>query len=199
MGPAPDDVGPTLLRLARDAIEEALGVTSGEAARGDLTTDDGAPWLDEPGAAFVTLSQAGHLRGCIGSLTARRPLREDVRENAVASAVADPRFLPLEPGELPITDVAVSVLSAPEPFPVASEADAVARLRPGVDGLVVEYGPLRATFLPQVWEQLPDPAEFLGHLKRKAGLPRDFWHCDIRLARYTVETWSEASDDARDR
>ncbi len=178
-----DEVGTTLLGLARAAIAEVLGVTH--------EADDGAPWLSESGATFVTLTQGGRLRGCIGSLVARRALVIDVRANAVAAAFGDPRFAPLSVSEYDATAVAISLLSPTQPLGFDSEADALARLRPGVDGVVFQYASRRSTFLPQVWDQLTDPGVFMSHLKRKAGLPADFWDPAVRLERYTVTTWKE--------
>jgi len=180
-----DARGRALVRLARAAIARQLG-------RDDRVSAD-APWLREPGAVFVTLHRQGALRGCIGSLEARRPLREDVEKNARSAAFLDPRFTPLSLRELDDVEVEVSLLSPPEPIRFTDEADLLRQLRPGVDGLILEQGPHRGTFLPQVWEQLPDPAEFLAHLKRKAGLPADFPTADLRVSRYTVRKWSEAS------
>jgi AmmeMemoRadiSam system protein B/AmmeMemoRadiSam system protein A len=151
------------------------------------------PWMAEPGASFVTLTRQGELRGCIGTLEAHRPLGLDVRENAVAAAFRDPRFMPLARAEFDGVRVEVSVLSPHEVLAVGTEKDALAVLRPGIDGVVFEYGHFRSTFLPQVWEQLPDPAEFLAHLKRKAGLPLDFWAEKVRLSRYTVSKWKEGA------
>lgn len=173
--------------LARQAIEHALGARpdSGLAAWQD------EDWLQAPGASFVTLTRQGSLRGCIGTLQAHRPLRLDVEANAVAAALNDPRFMPLRQEELAGIQVEVSVLSTPETLEFDSEANALARLRPGLDGIVLEYGSRRSTFLPQVWEQLPQPADFLFQLKRKAGLPGDFWHDGLRLQRYSVAKFQE--------
>ena len=118
-------------------------------------------------------------------------MTEDVQANAVAAALRDPRFAPLQAQEWPHTRVEVSVLSSLEPMAFADEADALAQLRPGVDGLVLTWGRHRATFLPQVWEQLPDPASFVTQLKRKAGLPAHFWAPDLQLQRFTVSKWKE--------
>ena len=166
-----------------------------EIARRAIEQDDDAPaardgdegWLAEPGASFVTLHLDGELRGCIGSVEARRPIGDDVARNARAAAYRDPRFAPVTPAEWGRLLVEVSVLSGREPLPVCSEADALERLRPGVDGIFLEYQDRCATFLPQVWEGLPDPVDFLGELRRKAGLATRFWHRDVRLSRYTVE------------
>lgn len=181
------DRGAILLPLARATIARALG-------RDLPLPDQRAPWLDEPGASFVTLTQNGDLRGCIGSLEANRPLRIDVPANALAAAFHDPRFPPLTAKELDRTRVEVSLLSPPEPLPVADEQDAWQKLRPYQDGIILEYRDRRATFLPQVWDQLPDPDRFLAHLKMKAGLPWDFWAPGIRLSRYQVRKWKEAEE-----
>ena len=175
--------GRTLLALARASIAHALGTPSAAVEM--------PPWLQEPGASFVTLTQNGQLRGCIGSLAAHRPLGEDVRANAVSAALRDPRFPALTAAELEQTKVEVSVLSPMQPLAFGSEADALAQLRPQVDGVVLEYGAHRGTFLPQVWELLPTPKEFMAQLKRKAGLRADFWADGVRLHRYTVEKWKE--------
>jgi len=179
------DKGSTLLKLARSEIGSKLGHRIPPPAH--------AGWLDEPGASFVTLTRQGELRGCIGTLEAHRPLGEDVRENAVAAAFRDPRFMPLSRDEFEDIRVEVSLLSPSEPLLVKNEEEALARLRPNVDGVVLEYGRYRSTFLPQVWEQLPNPAEFLAHLKRKAGLSMDFWADQVRLSRYTVSKWKEGA------
>lgn len=183
-----EDRGLILLPLARGSIAEALG-------RPYPLPDDAQPWLDEPGATFVTLTRDGELRGCIGSLEARRPLREDVRANALNAAFRDPRFPPLTSREWPDIRIEVSLLAPPEPLPVGSEQEAWEKLRPHVDGVILEYGPYRSTFLPQVWEQLSEPDRFLAHLKMKAGLPWDFWAPQIRLARYTVQKWKEPEQE----
>ena len=184
MPATPEDKGAILVRLARAAIAEHFGQAETEPARPD--------WLDLPGATFVTLTQHGQLRGCIGSLEAVRPLGEDIEVNARASAFNDPRFPPLSKAELAATTVEVSVLSKPEPMQFTGRDDALRQLRPDIDGLVLEYGPHRATFLPQVWQQLPEPERFLSHLMLKAGLPAYFWSGDIKLLRYTVEKYQEA-------
>jgi hypothetical protein len=175
--------GPTLLAVARAAIAEALGATAPEYAE--------PGWLTEPGATFITLTHKGELRGCMGSLVAERPLRTDVQANARAAAFEDPRFAPLSASEYGEIRVEVSLLAPLERVRVASEAHALGVLRPGIDGVLLEYGWRRATFLPQVWEQLPRPETFLAHLKRKAGLPVDFWADEIRISRYRVDKWSE--------
>jgi AmmeMemoRadiSam system protein A len=175
--------GTILLPIARGAICSALGQAPAPCSD--------ALWLREAGATFVTLTQYGELRGCIGTLEAHRPLLEDVQANAFAAAFRDPRFSPLQASELAYTRVEVSLLSNPEAMSFASEEDVLAQLRPEVDGVIFEYGYYRSTFLPQVWEQLPDPASFLAHLKRKAGLSAGFWTEEVRVSRYTVTKWKE--------
>ncbi len=185
MAPQDDEeaVGRTLLGLARGAVARALD--------GGHRVPEHAPWLSEPGATFVTLTRSGRLRGCIGSLVARRALVVDVQANAVAAAFADPRFAPVTAVELRSTHVAVSLLAPPEPVEARSESEALTRLRPGVDGVIFEYAGRRSTFLPHVWEELDDPVVFMSLLKRKAGVPADFWHDEVHLHRYTVTTWKE--------
>ena len=182
---SPDDSHPgaTLLPIARAAISMALG-------RSRVAAED-ALWLQEPGACFVTLTQQGQLRGCIGTLEARRSLLADVKANAVAAALRDPRFSPLAVTEFEHTEIEVSLLSPMQAMHFDSEADALAQLRPGIDGVVLEFEHYRGTFLPQVWEQLPTANEFLAHLKRKAGLAPGFWAKGVRLHRYSVRKWKE--------
>ncbi|ADE12074.1 AmmeMemoRadiSam system protein A [Sideroxydans lithotrophicus] len=177
------DRGKVLLGIARSSIAEAMGIGSASTPHDE--------WLNEWGATFVTLTQGGELRGCIGTLQAHRPLAEDVRQNALAAAFRDPRFLPLAKHELEATECEVSLLSPAEAMEFRDEHDALSQLRPGIDGIVLEYGRYRSTFLPQVWEQLPQPHRFMAQLKRKAGLPDSFWAEEIRLARYTVSKWRE--------
>lgn len=181
-----DALGQALLILARNAITRRFARPVQPLA--DLS---GLPELARPGATFVTLTQAGQLRGCIGSLEAYRPLATDVAENAIAAAFQDLRFSPLSAEELARTDLEVSLLSAAEPMPFSDEADALARLRPGIDGVILTRGQRRATFLPQVWESLPKPQQFIAQLKLKAGLPADYWDERITLARYGVQKWKE--------
>ncbi|CAG7845153.1 hypothetical protein USB125703_01410 [Pseudoclavibacter triregionum] len=203
---APQLDGAPLTALARRAIEAELGVPAGSTgpsragAAGEVgTASEPAPTdpaLERSGAAFVTLTIGGQLRGCIGSLEPRRSLGVDVRENAVRAATGDPRFPPLSPAELARTRISVSVLGELAPFPVESEEDAIRRLVPGEDGVLLEFGPRRGTFLPSVWEQLPDARDFLRHLKRKAGLPEDWWDDRLVLSRYRVAEFEEPAPDA---
>ncbi|MBM3908213.1 MAG: AmmeMemoRadiSam system protein B [Gemmatimonadetes bacterium] len=181
--PSEDEKGAVLLHLARSAIGAELGL--GPRASAD------AAWLSAPGATFVTLTKKGKLCGCIGSIEPRRSLSADVEENAVASAFHDPRFRPLRRAEFETVRVEVSLLSPMEPIEFADERGAVASLRPHVDGIVFAYGRYRSVYLPQVWEQLSKPAEFLANLKEKAGLPATFWATGVQLSRFTVSKWHE--------
>lgn len=176
--------GRRLLALARGAIEEALGAGLAAPAADE-------PWLREPGACFVTLRLGDLLRGCVGSVRAIRPLADDVRGNARAAAFDDPRFPPLTGLELPALRVELSLLSPLEPLPAASAAELLAALRPGEDGVVLEAVGRRATLLPQVWEQVPEPGQFLAALRQKAGLPTGWWGSGVRAWRYGVAKWSE--------
>lgn len=176
-----------LLAIARSAIRRAAHV--GEPLAVDIHRLP--PALRAVRSAFVTLRRAGALRGCTGSLEASRPLAVHVAEVACRTALCDPRFPPVRPAELDDLDIEISVLSPLTEFPVASEADLLARLRPGVDGLVLDAGRNSATFLPKVWESLPDPGQFLAELKAKANLPADYWSSEIRLFRYRTETFSD--------
>jgi len=181
------ELGNVLLTIARSAIAEELGLPGrGEASH---------MALGQSGATFVTLKHAGKLRGCIGSIRPVRPLGADVRANAIAAAFGDPRFPPLAVVEFEELAVEVSLLTTDERIDVVDEDELVARLRPGLDGLIVEYGHRRATFLPQVWDALPDPREFLAALKRKAGLPEDFWSPQMNVSRYGVTKWLEREFD----
>jgi AmmeMemoRadiSam system protein A len=198
------ELGRSLVMMARSAIGAELAETGGLLAEpswldrawpesaGSERAEPGHPALASPGATFVTLFKHGVLRGCIGTLEARRPLGVDVRANAVAAAFADPRFPRLRADEFMDTSVEVSLLSAHEAITADGERALLGQLRPGVDGVVLEFAGARATFLPQVWDTLPEPAEFLAELKRKAGLPVDFWSAALNISRYGVTKWRES-------
>lgn len=176
-------LGEALLLRARNAIAERLGFPASSAAD--------HPRLHLPGATFVTLTEHGELRGCIGSLEAWRPLAEDVAENAIAAAFHDPRFPPVRREEFPSLRIEVSLLSPPEAIHFRDEADAIRQLRPGIDGVIFACRGRRGTFLPQVWESLPEPAAFFAHLKQKAGFSPSFWSPEVQLYRYEVVKWKE--------
>lgn len=179
-----DRLGQALLTIARNAVADKLGLPT-------APTPQAMPEFKQAAATFVTLTIDGELRGCIGRLQASRPLAEDVAANAVAAAFEDPRFPPLRRDEFAAVRFEVSQLTPAEDFPVRDEADACARLRPGVDGVILSHGCRHATFLPQVWESLPKPERFLAELKMKAGLAPDFWSPDLLLLRYEVKKWQE--------
>lgn len=171
-----------LLETARASIR--FGLDHGRPL--PVKSDDGL--LQRPGASFVTLNLDGDLRGCIGSLQAHQPLLDDVAQNAFNAAFRDPRFPPVTARELDRLDLHISILSPTTPLQFSSEQDLLRQLRPGIDGLVLSDGYHRGTFLPQVWEQLPAPEEFLAHLKRKAGLPAHHWSPTLTVERYTVDS-----------
>jgi len=171
-----------LLRVARDSI--LYGLDTGRALAIDIRAHP--PALQKSRATFVTLELNNNLRGCIGTLEATRALVEDVAHNAFAAAFYDPRFAPLTAADFTGLALHISVLSPPENMRVDSEADLLRQLRAGIDGLILEDGRRRGTFLPSVWESLPEPREFLRHLKLKAGLSGNYWSKTIKVRRYTT-------------
>lgn len=178
----------TLLRLARQALE--LGV------RGEklppLDWDSLSPTLRADGASFVTLTARGDLRGCIGALEAYQPLAADVREHAIAAALEDYRFRPVQVAELGGISIEVSRLTAPVPLEYSNPEDLIKKLRPGVDGVVLRDAGRRATFLPQVWEKLPDAEDFLANLCHKMGASPDLWRRKhLEVLTYQVEEFHE--------
>lgn len=184
--------GEALVALARLTIAKKLGIPADPQSAGQIAaTIDDAVFQTNKGT-FVTLKKRGQLRGCIGSLSARQPLKDDVIGNAINAAFRDPRFPPLSAAEFDQVDIEVSVLSDPQPLAYASADDLVRRLRPGVDGVILQRGIRRATFLPQVWEQLPTHEAFLGHLCLKAGLPETAWRDgDLEVFTYQVTYFEE--------
>lgn len=177
-----------LLRLAREAMEYAvLGKKLTPLDVHSLT-----PHLRENGASFVTLTIDDELRGCIGALEAFQPLAEDVREHAVAAALEDPRFLPVDKTELNRIRLEVSRLTAPHLLEYSSSEDLLTKLRPHVDGVILKKNSRRATFLPQVWEKIPNPADFLDHLCDKMGAQSDLWRsAKLQVYIYQVEEFHE--------
>jgi AmmeMemoRadiSam system protein A len=177
-----------LLKVAREALEH--GVTG----KGLPPLDQNVltPNLIEQGASFVTLTINTELRGCIGTLEAYQPLVEDVREHAIAAALKDPRFPPVTPAELNRIKLEISRLTAPLPLEYSSAGDLIKKLKPHVDGVVLKNGNRRATFLPQVWEKIPDPVEFLEHLCRKMGMKENDWRIlPMDVLVYQVEEFQE--------
>src|SRR6267378_2347071 len=177
-----EDAGSTLVSIASGSISNGLGL-------GPKPEVDGAAWLDQAGATFVTLLRAGKLRGCVGSLEAARPIGADVADNALGAAFRDPRFPALTRDEWPQCSVEVSLLSVPKPIQFADEDQLLALIRAGEDGLILEADGRRATFLPQVWESIADTRQFLDELMRKAGVPAGTRLARCRLSRYRVIKW----------
>lgn len=170
----------TCLQIARDSI--ASGLVNNKAL--SIKAVNYSEALQEQLASFVTLHLQGALRGCIGTLEAYQPLINDISEHAFAAAFRDPRFLPLQENEFDQLKIEISVLGKPEPVSFINEEDLLNQIKPEVDGLILEYGYNRGTFLPSVWEQLPDKNDFLNHLKMKAGLPSDWWDNNAKISRY---------------
>lgn len=181
----------TLLKLARQSIEH--GLKTGYPLCVNLR--DYPRELIRQQATFVTLEIDHALRGCIGMLEAVFPLVEDVAENAFSAAFKDPRFPPVQAYELDNLEIFISVLSEPEPIVFSSEEDLLTQIRPHVDGLILKRGRQHGTFLPSVWDTLPEKTEFLRRLKHKAGLPTDEWSDAIRVYRYTAEKISRSSSN----
>lgn len=175
----------TLLKgVALDAIE--YGLHRGEPLT--IFPEKFPPRLQQLQAAFATLTKREKLRGCIGNLNAEEPLVREVANNAFNAAFQDPRFSPLQWEEFDHVQLSLALLQPQEFFPVQEEEELLAQLRPGVDGLILEEGSRRATFLPSVWKSLPDPNDFLGALKEKGGWSRTYWSSDIDVYRYTADT-----------
>lgn len=175
-------LGERLLARARQAIAHELGLAAAVAQDAELA---------ERGASFVTLTRHGQLRGCIGSLKPQRPLGDDVAINACNAAFRDPRFAPVDVDEWPSIAIEVSVLGKATFLDAKHEDEVIARLRPGEDGVILFEGCRQATFLPQVWAQLPEPRAFLAALKQKAGLRPEHWSDAVMVATYPVRKWRE--------
>ena len=182
--PYSDEEKKVLLKIANDAIKFGLENNT----EMQINKAEYPEKLQEDRASFVTLHLDHQLKGCIGSLQAHQHLVQDVAHNAYAAAFLDPRFPPLTSDEFPKLKLHISVLNVPEPMTFTSEEDLVQQLRPGIDGLILTDGAYKGTFLPSVWEELPDPALFIKHLKQKAGLSPDYWSENIEVERYTVES-----------
>jgi AmmeMemoRadiSam system protein A len=174
-----------LLQLARDSI--AWGLKKGRPI--DAEPASYPPSLRPHRATFVTLKIAGELRGCIGTLAAHKALVVDVADNAFSAAFRDPRFPPMTSDEVTRLAVTIAILSPPVRVHCQNETELLDTLRPGRDGLILTSGHRRGTFLPSVWDSLPDPRDFLAHLKIKAGIRKDDWPSDIIVERYSTETF----------
>lgn len=178
-----------LLNLAREAISDAI---AGKPIK-KIKLDEMPDALQEKGASFVTLTKNGALRGCIGTLTAYQPLALDVQEHAIAAATQDYRFQPVIPSELQDINIEVSYLTPSQKLAYDTPEELMQLLRPMIDGVILSIGYQKATFLPQVWEQLPKPEEFLSHLCLKMGAPANLWrkkHLEVSI--YQVEEFHEA-------
>ena len=179
-----------LLSLARRSIELAVN----QRALPHLKLEDYPPPLREIGASFVTLMIQGELRGCIGALEPYQPLVQDVCEHASAAALEDYRFSPLAPAEVPLIEIEISRLTPPQPLEYNQPQDLIRCLRPNIDGVVLRDGFRRSTFLPQVWEKLPDPEAFLSQLCQKMGAPANLWRRKpLEVFTYQVEEFREKS------
>jgi len=178
----------SLLTIARNALENSVrGQVLSEINLSELT-----PTLQASGASFVTLTKQGHLRGCIGTLEAFQPLAKDVQEHAVAAALQDPRFPLVQPQECQMIEIEVSVLTPKLPLQYEGAQDLIEKIRPGIDGVVLQDGFHKATFLPQVWEKLPEPEEFFTHLCMKMGAPGDLWRKNpLKVSLYQVQEFHE--------
>ena len=180
--------GQSLIKLARETISKKLGRSAAALDPPALAATE----LQARRGTFVTLTIDGQLRGCIGSLEASESIVDGVRRNAVNAAFHDPRFPGLKPEELDQVAIEVSILTDPKPLAFRDGQDLVAKLRPHVDGVILRKGSARATFLPQVWEQLPQPQKFLSHLCLKAGLPADAWQRGpVEILTYQVQYFEE--------
>ena len=171
-------------QVARDSIQYGLQ----HGTKLPVVTSDYSEDLQQDYATFVTLHINGNLRGCIGALEAYQPLINDIAEHAFAAAFSDPRFPQLSESEFEQLDIEISILGKPEPIEFESEEELLNQIRPDIDGLILEYGYNRGTFLPSVWEQLPDKKDFLNHLKMKAGLSVQWWDNAAKVSCY--ETFS---------
>ena len=181
----------TLLQVAKQSIE--FGLQSAGRQRLEINANDYEEKLRLERASFVTLNMHGNLRGCIGSLEAHQALVLDVCHNAHSAAFGDPRFAPLSPQEFKDLDIHISILTPAEPMNFSSQQDLIAQLQPGIDGLILQEGYHKGTFLPSVWESLPQPEQFLQHLKLKAGLPPNYWSDSVQMFRYTTESFGDES------
>ncbi|MCJ7556344.1 MAG: AmmeMemoRadiSam system protein A [Gammaproteobacteria bacterium] len=176
-----------LLKIARNSLES--GLRHGHAGYPEPASMPEN--LRLPGACFVTLHKQGRLRGCIGSLEAREPMAQAVAGSAFAAGFQDPRFPPLCADELTQVDLEISILSPLQDLDVSSEQDLIGRLRPGIDGLLLDEGRHHAVYLPSVWAQIPDPGQFVGQLKLKGGWPADYWSESMRVRLFQTESIHE--------
>lgn len=187
-----EEQGAILVQLARHTITRRLGSTVAPAEDETLARQLSDDIFRQPRATFVTLHKAGALRGCMGTLSPGESLIDSIRHNAVNAAFHDPRFPPLAAEELAQVQIEISILTIPQPLPHETGDELLAALQPGIDGVILQFGAAGATFLPQVWEQLPRPEDFLNRLCLKAGLPADTWETGrLDVQTYQVRHFSE--------
>jgi len=183
-----EEEGKHLLSVARKTIDDRLLCREG----GTRSDQEESPRYSERRGTFVTLTMGGALRGCIGHIIPQESLIEGVRVNAINAAFRDPRFRPLSPKEWEHVKIEVSILTDPKPLAYSDGEDLLRKLRPGIDGLIIKKGYAQATFLPQVWEQLPDKKEFLTHLCLKAGLDGHAWKSEnLEVLTYQVQAFHD--------
>lgn len=196
-GKLTEEEGKYLLAVARETIEERLFQQTREErlfqqTRVNPSKPGDTPRCQERRGTFVTLTLEGALRGCIGHIVPQETLLEGVKINAINAAFKDPRFRPLSPKEWEKVKIEVSILTEPQPLSYTGGEELLRRLRPGIDGVILKKGFYQATFLPQVWEQLPDAEEFLNHLCLKAGLDENAWkRGKLEVSTYQVEAFHE--------
>ena len=187
--------GNSLINLARNTIADRLNLNEDSPGRETAISTEAridTSTLQEKRGTFVTLKIKGQLRGCMGCLTPTETILEGVQRNAINAAFNDPRFPDVTDEELEQADIEVSILTEPQPLEYTDGNDLLAKLRPNVDGVILKQGYCRATFLPQVWEQLPRTEDFLAHLCRKAGLPADAWQAgELEVSTYQVQYFHE--------
>jgi AmmeMemoRadiSam system protein A len=187
-----EEQGALLIRLARQTLMTRLNLKVDAQERSALEAALEADIFKSVRGTFVTLTQKGQLRGCIGHLTGIAEVHQSVRQNAVSAAFHDPRFAPLTAAELTDVAIEISILTEPQPLDYADAEDLVRRLRPRVDGVILSQQGASATFLPQVWQQLPNPKTFLAHLCQKAGLRAESWRAgDLTVSTYQVQSFEE--------
>lgn len=185
--PYTDNEQHQLLQIARESIHTGLETGRPHSVDLNALTKN----LQARRATFVTLHMENELRGCIGTIMAEQALATDTAQRAFSAAFQDYRFSPVQGYELDLLEISVSVLSPPEPMEFENESDLLSEIQPGVDGLIIEEDYNKGVFLPSVWESLPDKQHFLDHLKRKAGLPMNYWSDNIKVSRFYTEYFSE--------
>ena len=192
-----DSQGQVLVMLAQQTLMQKLNKEIDLAEFKAMEQELKENCFQEHLGTFVTLKINDQLRGCIGNMTASEPVKDGIRRNAISAAFHDPRFSPLRAEELERVDIEVSILTSPKPLEYIDGDDLIAKLRINIDGVIIQKGFANATFLPQVWKQLPEPEEFLGHLCMKAGIPANAWRNDkLEIKTYQVQYFLEFSKNS---